>query len=116
MYENKFMATYRKRPSTTTGDLPIVRYVVHIGSPTTKSKAPRKQAGTPVHAAKKVADSKPASKAAKRACAQPESVTYTALVAPKRTNPFLVGRKKAIEIAKRAGIPDEAGDLQSFYR
>lgn len=116
MCENKPMATVRKRPSTTSGDLPIVRYVVQTGSPTPKSKAPRKQAGKPVRAAKKVADPKPASKRAKKAQAQPESVTYTALTAPKRTNPFLVGRKKAIEIAKRAGILDEAGNLQSFYR
>lgn len=116
MCENKPMATVRKRPATTSGDLPIVRYVVQTGSPTPKSKAPRKQAGKPVRAAKKVADPKPASKRAKKAQAQPESVTYTALTAPKRTNPFLVGRKTAIEVAKRAGILDEAGNLQSFYR
>jgi len=114
MCENQLMAIIRKRPSKTTGDLPIVRYVVQTGSPNPKSKAPRKQAGKPVRAAKKAVDPKPAAKTAKKA--RPEAVSYTALAAPKRTNPFLVGRKKAIEIAKRAGILDEAGNLQSFYR
>ncbi|WP_286897078.1 hypothetical protein [Achromobacter sp. UBA2119] len=109
------MATVRKRPSTTSGDLSVVRYVVQTGSPTPKSKAPRKQTGELVRAAKKVADPKPASKRAKKASGPPESVTYTALAAPKRTNPFLVGHRKAIEIAKRVGILDEAGNLQTFY-
>ncbi|WP_315139289.1 hypothetical protein [Achromobacter marplatensis] len=108
------MATFRKRPSTTTGDLPIVRYVVKTDAPATTGKSPRKQAGKPVRAAKKVVNPKPAAKTAKKA--KPEAVTYTALAAPKRSNPFLVGRKKAVEIAKRAGILDEAGNLQKFYR
>ncbi|MDF8363361.1 hypothetical protein [Achromobacter anxifer] len=108
------MATIRKRPSKTTGDLPIVRYVVDTGSPNPKSKALRKQAGKAVRAAKKAVDPKSAAKAAKKA--RPAAVKYTALAAPERSNPFLVGRKKAIEIAKRAGILDEAGNLQSFYR
>ncbi|MBD3814856.1 MAG: hypothetical protein IE913_00015 [Halothiobacillus sp.] len=45
-----------------------------------------------------------------------KAFSYIALAAPKRTNPFFVGRKMAIEVAKRAGILDDAGDLQLFYR
>lgn len=116
MCENHPMATFRKRPAKTTGDLPIVRYVVQTGSPATKSKAPRTQAGKPARAGKKVANPRPAKKGFRKAEAQAEAVTYTALAAPKRTNPFLVGRKKAVEIAKRAGILDEAGNLHKFYR
>ena len=109
------MATLRKRTTTRPNGTKITRFVIDTRPASSKDEVPTKVEASPGRTAK-TAEDQPAAEPMKGQ-AKSKAGTYTALVTVKPANPYLTGsRDKALEIAKRAGILNEAGELIPPFR
>ncbi|WP_140420001.1 hypothetical protein [Achromobacter denitrificans] len=109
------MATIRKRTTTRPDGAKIVRFVID-----TRPTRPQGEPPANVEASRdrttKTDHDQPATEPMKEK-AKSKVGTYTALVIIEPANPYLTrSREKAFEIAKRAGILNNAGELIPPFR